>query len=95
MCQMSIFISRFVDYRSGDGNFRKYRIIFIDGRAYPYHLAIGDSWKLWYMNAHMGACRKKLAEEADFLKSFEQLFAVQHAEALTVSPNGSDWSISE
>jgi len=32
--QDSFFISRFVDYRSDDGLFRKYRIVFVDGKPY-------------------------------------------------------------
>ncbi|MEM7069159.1 MAG: hypothetical protein AAF478_09765 [Pseudomonadota bacterium] len=76
------FVSEFVDYRSSDGQFRKYRIIFVDGKAYPYHLAIGSSWKLWYMNAEMGASKYKLSEEADFLKSFDDDFRARHMNAL-------------
>ena len=44
-------MSRFVDYRSDDGLFRKYRIVFIDGQPYACHLAIADRWDIWYMNA--------------------------------------------
>lgn len=57
----------FVDYRNRDGLFRKYRIIFVDGRPYPLHLAIHDQWAVWYYNARMEDCAGKRAEEARFL----------------------------
>jgi tetratricopeptide (TPR) repeat protein len=34
------FLSAFVDFKRSDGFYRKYRIIFVDGEPYPYHLAI-------------------------------------------------------
>ena len=34
------FISRFVDYRGGDGLFRKYRIVFINGMPYAGHMGV-------------------------------------------------------
>lgn len=33
---------RFVEYRCADGSYRKYRVIIVDGEAFPYHLAISD-----------------------------------------------------
>jgi len=39
------FISPYVDYRGTDGLFRKYRIVFVDGRPYPCHMAISDQWR--------------------------------------------------
>ena len=47
------FISPFVDYASTDGMFRKYRIVFVDGKPYACHMAIADEWKVWYLNADM------------------------------------------
>jgi hypothetical protein len=35
-----------IDYRSADGFYRNYRFIFVDEEILPYHLAIGDGWKL-------------------------------------------------
>ncbi len=62
--------------------FRKYRIVFIDGKAYACHLAIADQWKLWYLNADMADDAQKRAEEALFMETFEQDFAQRHAIAL-------------
>ena len=77
------FLSPFVDYRSSDGLFRKYRIIWIDGRPYPCHMAIADEWKIWYYNAKMAESVSKRAEEAQFMTEFEDGFGRRHAQALS------------
>jgi hypothetical protein len=76
------FVSPFVDYRSSDGLFRKYRIIWVDGRPYPCHMAICDEWKVWYYNAGMAASVAKRIEEACFMTIFDEGFAHRHAGAL-------------
>ncbi len=60
--------ARFVDYRSADGWWRKYRVIFVDGVAYPLHLAIHDDWAVWYYNAQMRCCALRQEEERRFLE---------------------------
>jgi len=75
------YISRFVDYRSADGLFRKYRIILIDGAPYVCHMAISSHWMIHYLNAGMADSAEKRAEEARFMAAFEQEFAVRHAQA--------------
>jgi hypothetical protein len=80
--QESFFISRFVDYRSDDGLFRKYRIVFIDGRPYACHLAIADRWDIWYLNAGMSGSADKRLEEATFMQTFDSAFAERHRAAL-------------
>lgn len=57
----------FHDYRSPDGLYRKYRVIFVDGRPMPYHLAVHDHWAVWYYNAAMERHAGRRAEEAAFL----------------------------
>lgn len=79
------YVSRYVDYRSPDGLFRKYRIVWIDGRPYPCHMAIADEWKVWYLNANMDASSSKRAEEARFLCSFNENFARHHEQALAAA----------
>jgi glutathione synthase/RimK-type ligase-like ATP-grasp enzyme len=80
--QQQFFISRFVDYQSDDGQFRKYRIVFVDGRPYACHLAIADRWDIWYMNAQMAASADKRREEAAFMQAFDCAFAQRHRAAL-------------
>ncbi len=57
----------FHDYRSADGRWRKYRVIFVDGVPYPLHLAIHDDWAVWYYNARMHRCAARQEEECRFL----------------------------
>ncbi len=61
------YLSSFVDFRSADGFYRKYRMVFVDRRPYPYHLAISTDWLVHYFSADMQAHAWKLAEEAAFL----------------------------
>jgi Tfp pilus assembly protein PilF len=42
------YLTRFHDFRSPDGVYRKYRMIFVDRVAFPYHLAIHDDWLIHY-----------------------------------------------
>jgi glutathione synthase/RimK-type ligase-like ATP-grasp enzyme len=76
------FVSPFIDYRSGDGLFRKYRVAFIDGEPYACHMAIADQWMLYYLNAGMRESAGKRAEEARFMQAFDQDFAYRHEAAL-------------
>jgi hypothetical protein len=77
------FISRFVDYSSEDGRFRKYRIVVIDGKPFACHMAIADQWNIWYLNAGMSLSEEKRLEEATFMHTFNFGFALRHNRALT------------
>jgi hypothetical protein len=77
-----LFVSRFVDYAGDDGLFRKYRIVFIDGRPYACHLAIADRWDIWYLNAGMSLSAAKRLEEEMFMRTFDAGFARRHQAAL-------------
>ncbi len=81
--EQDFFISRFVDYSGADGLFRKYRIVFVDGRPYPCHMAIADRWDIWYLNAAMSQSASKRLEEETFMRSFDIGFARRHATALS------------
>ncbi len=76
------FLAPFVDYRSADGLFRKYRIAFVDGAPFACHMAIADQWMIYYLNAGMRESATKRAEEARFMRDFDTDFARRHAAAL-------------
>ena len=78
----NFYLSRFVDYRSSDGQFRKYRICLIGGVPYLCHLAISSHWMIHYLNAGMTDEASKRVEEAQCMADFEQGFARRHAGAL-------------
>ncbi len=82
------YVSNFVDYRSADGQYRKYRIVFIGGKAHACHMAIADQWKVWYLNAGMRENAEKRGEEANFMAAFDTEFAVRHSETLAGLANG-------
>jgi tetratricopeptide (TPR) repeat protein/glutathione synthase/RimK-type ligase-like ATP-grasp enzyme len=62
------YLSEFIDYRSEDGFFRKYRFIFVGDEILPYHLAIDDTWKVHHASTDMGAHPWMQEEERDFLE---------------------------
>jgi hypothetical protein len=57
----------YVDTRSPDGRFRKYRVMLIGGELLPLHLAIADDWKVHHFTAGMADSAASRAEEAQFL----------------------------
>jgi glutathione synthase/RimK-type ligase-like ATP-grasp enzyme len=57
----------YLDARGSDGNARKYRVMFIEGVAYPLHLAISRLWKVHYFTSDMAERADHRAEEAAFL----------------------------
>jgi hypothetical protein len=80
--EKAFYVARFVDYRGADGQFRKYRIVLIDGRPYACHMAISGRWIVHYMSAGMTESPAKRAEEERFFASFDDDFARRHAGAL-------------
>lgn len=75
------YVSPFVDYASPDGQFRKCRIAFVDGRAFPVHQAISEHWMIHYLNAGMEQSAEKRAEEARFMETFDRQMAPRHRTA--------------
>ena len=62
------YVTAFHDYRSPDGFYRKYRMIFVDRRPYAYHLAIGPHWMVHHRSAEMANDPARIAEELAFLR---------------------------
>ena len=92
---------KFLEARGADGFVRKYRVMMINGRLYPLHLAIADQWKIHYFSAAMQDNPAHRAEEARFLndmpsvlgnKAMTALACVQ--EALALEYAGIDFGLS-
>jgi hypothetical protein len=81
--EREFFVSRFVDYSSADGQFRKFRIVFVDGQPFACHMAIADRWDIWYLNAGMADSAAKRLEEETFMATFEIGFGRRHRSALS------------
>lgn len=77
----AFFLAPYVDYRSPDGQFRKYRIALLGGRAFICHMAISSHWMVHYVNAGMYDDAAKRQEEQRLMLGFDA-FADRHAEAL-------------
>ena len=75
------YVMPFVDYSGSDGLFRKQRIVFINGRAYPSHWATSDHWMVHYLSAEMTERPERRSEEAAWMADFDSAFAVRHAAA--------------
>ncbi len=76
------FLSRFIDYSSPDGLYRKYRIVFVDRKPFAVHMAMTENWAVWYLNADMYASAEKRDEEARFMTGFDEGFGARHKAAL-------------
>ena len=69
--------------QSKDGQFRKYRVMIIDGRLYPAHMAVSPDWKVHYFTSAMadnGAYRR---EEAAYLSDMPGVLGKRALAALT------------
>jgi hypothetical protein len=58
----------YLDARGRDGSARKFRVMMIDGRLHPLHLAISQDWKVHYFTSDMADRPDHRAEEAKFLE---------------------------
>jgi tetratricopeptide (TPR) repeat protein len=77
-----LLVTPFHDFRSADGYWRKYRLIFVDRKVYPFHLAIGEDWLLHYWRAEMALTGWKLDEEERFLTDWRSVFGPRAAAAV-------------
>jgi glutathione synthase/RimK-type ligase-like ATP-grasp enzyme len=76
------YLIEYIDYRSDDGQFRKYRFIFVDDQILPYHLCIGTDWKLHHVNTDMANQPWMQQEEEAFLNDPTAVFSPAHYQAL-------------
>ena len=76
------FISRFVDYSSEDGLFRKYRIVLIEGKPFLCHMGISNHWMVHYPYQEMIESTARRAEEDLAMTTFAEGFAQRHQNAL-------------
>jgi len=76
------YLIEYIDYRSDDRHFRKYRFIFVDGQILPYHLCIGSDWKLHHISTDMATQPWMQREEEAFLDNPTAVFNTGHYQAL-------------
>jgi tetratricopeptide (TPR) repeat protein len=78
----SFYVTRYVDYRSADGFFRKYRFVLTDRDIVPYHLAIGEGWKVHHYTTSMHQHAWMQEEEKLFLENPGSVFSPEHFAAM-------------
>jgi hypothetical protein len=72
----------YLDARGTDGNWRKFRVMIVDGRLYPLHLAISENWKIHYFSADMANRPDHRAEDARFLADMPGVLGAKAMAAL-------------
>jgi hypothetical protein len=64
----TLLVIEYLDARGQDGMARKYRVMCIDGKLYPMHLAISADWKVHYFASDMATNAAHRTEEQKFLE---------------------------
>lgn len=67
-----LYLTRFVEYASADGVYRKYRVVFVGGVMFPYHLSVSAGWLNHYFRSDMSRSEQHRVEEAAFLDEPER-----------------------
>jgi glutathione synthase/RimK-type ligase-like ATP-grasp enzyme len=97
-----LFVIQYLDARGSDGSSRKYRVMMVDGRLYPLHVAISSNWKIHYYTADMADHPHHRAEDAAFLEDMPTVLgpramtALQHIQnTLGLDYGGVDFGLNE
>jgi aromatic-L-amino-acid/L-tryptophan decarboxylase len=97
-----LFVIQYLDARRPDGNSRKYRVMMVDGRLYPLHVAISSDWKIHYYTADMADHAHHRAEDAAFLEDMPAVLgphamtALKHIQTtLKLDYGGIDFGLNE
>lgn len=68
--------------RDGEGFFRKIRVMIVDRKLYPLHLAISRDWKVHYYTADMAESADNRVKEAPFLDDMATAIGARAVAAL-------------
>jgi glutathione synthase/RimK-type ligase-like ATP-grasp enzyme len=85
-----LLVIEYLDARGKDDNARKYRVMIVDGRIYPMHLAISRQWKVHYFTADMTDRSDHRTEDAAFLENMPSVLghkAMMALEAIAAELN--------
>jgi hypothetical protein len=77
-----LLVIQYLDARGVDGMARKYRVMFVDGVAYPVHLAISADWKVHYATSAMAQSATHRSEERRFLENMPEVLGPRAMAAL-------------
>lgn len=97
-----LLVIEYLDARGRDGSARKFRVMMIDGRLHPLHLAISQNWKVHYFTSDMADQPAHRAEEEEFLRNMPAVLgrrAIRALEAIQAALGldyaGIDFGLSE
>lgn len=68
-----LFVIEYLDARGPDEQARKYRVMFVDGKMYPLHLALSPLWKIHYFSADMTENAENRAADERFLRDMHSV----------------------
>jgi len=68
-----VLLMEYLDTRGADGVFRKYRLMAINGRLYPVHLAVSSHWNVHYFSSETPKVPSYQAEEDRFFARPEEV----------------------
>jgi len=71
-----------LDARDNDGLFRKIRVMMIDRKIYPLHLAISRNWKIHYFRADMAHSAENRRKDGEFLDDMRRAIGARAVAAL-------------
>jgi len=71
-----------LDARGPEGLYRKYRVMIVEGKLYPLHLAISRDWKVHYFRADMAHSAENRAKDAAFLDNMTSVLGPRAVAAL-------------
>ncbi len=77
-----LLVIEYLDARCADGKTRKYRVMIVNGRIYPMHLAISRQWKVHYFTADMTNSAENRSEDAAFLDNMPTVLGQKAMTAL-------------
>ncbi|RRS30713.1 MAG: hypothetical protein P794_05940 [Epsilonproteobacteria bacterium (ex Lamellibrachia satsuma)] len=70
------YMTEFIDYRSPDKLYRKYRFFLIDGKVVPGHLIVSGNWNIHHDSQEKSLSIRKMdeikSEEKAFLKNYRK-----------------------
>jgi len=77
-------ICPFIDFKSADGHYRKYRVFVINGEIFPEHCVVSDHWNVHSSSRFqlMQYSQQFRAEEQDFVLDIKQVLKPQHISAI-------------
>ena len=77
-----LIVIQYIDTTRNDGTIRKYRMMGIDKKLYPIHLAISYNWKIHYFSANMRDKQEFRDEEYAYLYEPENVLGPKVMKAL-------------